>query len=245
MYCLVEDETQREILTATDIRGFFIDPSIGESDFITMIGSSLRPEKFPLLCEDVELQVRDVQGKEIGGYYIGRAEVTDAKDNISTPGGTDLAVSFGYAEPYPYAGEIWRTWTHGPPTEPGMWKNLPAEAHESWIHVVQKAWFRSGHQAIVYGDADTYEIAGAELANIDSFYCALGEAVNGPGGYLGSNPSALTDCLFNSAGKHRKLFRLVWRDFDVSRRNIDEEELDWALTAMRDHGVEVEYPSAD
>ncbi|MEV8058854.1 barstar family protein [Streptomyces antimycoticus] len=241
MYRLIEDETQREILTAADIHGFFVEPSTAESESVIVIGSSLNPGKLPLSFEDVEFQVRDVQGKEIGAYYVGHVEVLGAKESGAIQDRVDLTVSLdGYALPYPYAGEIWRAWTYGPPAEPGLWKSLPAEAHESWLHVVQKAWFRSGRQAMLYGDADTYEIAGADLANIHSFYCALGEAVNGPGGYLGSNPSALADCLFNSRGKHKKLFRLAWRDFDVSRRNIDEEELDWALEVMRDYGVDIE-----
>ena len=245
MYRLVEDETQQEILAAADIRGFFVDPSIGESDVITVVGSSLRPEKLPVTFVYVEFQVSDVRGKEIGGYYIGRIDVIGAKENESDPDRTDLTVSLdGYALPYPYAGGIWRIWAQGSPVEPGMWAEFPPEAHESWLHVVQKAWGRSGRSSVIHGDSDSYEIAGADLANIHSFYCALGEAVNGPGGYLGSTASGLADCLFSSGGRNKKLFRLVWRDFDVSRRNIDEEELKLALEVMRKYGVEVECRSS-
>ncbi|QKV94101.1 barstar family protein [Streptomyces sp. NA02950] len=244
MYRFVEDETQREILTADDLRGFFADPSTGESGPVVAVGTSLEPEKLPLSFGDVEFQVRDVRGKEIGSYYVGAIEVIGARDTEGGHGRTDLTISLGgYTLPYPYAGEIWRTWSHGPPVASGAWKDLPAEAHRSWLHVVQQAWFSAGHRARVYGDADTYEIAGADLATIDSFYCALGEAVNGPGGYLGSNPSALDDCLSNSGGGRRRLFRLVWRDFEVSRRNIDEDELSWAVEALRDGGVEIDISS--
>ncbi|MDX3232391.1 barstar family protein [Streptomyces sp. ME19-01-6] len=243
MYRFVEDETEREILTATDVRGFFVEPSLGESQTITAVGSSLRPARVPVLFEDVELQVRDVRGHEIGGYYIGRVEVTDVRDSVSVPGGTDLALSFfGYGSPYPYAREIWQTWAQGPPAESGMWKKLPPEAHDSWLHVVQSAWFRTGHLAKRYGDATTCEIAGADLADIAGFYCELGEAVNGPGGYFGSNPNALGDCLSNSGARRRPPFRLVWRDFETSRRNVGDEELDDVISVLRTYGIEIEYP---
>lgn len=245
MYRFVEDETEREILTATDVRGFFVEPSIGESEIITAVGSSLRPERVPVLFEDVELQVRDVRGREIGGYYIGRVEVTDFRDSVSVPGGTDLALSFfGFGSPYPYAGEIWQTWAQSPPAESGMWKRLLPEAHDSWLHVVQTAWFRTGHQAKRYGDTTTCEIAGADLADIAGFYCELGEAVNGPGGYFGSNPSALDDCLINSGARRESPFRLVWRDFESSRRAIGDEELDDVISVLRQYGIEIEYPSS-
>ncbi|MCP9212619.1 barstar family protein [Streptomyces sp. NEAU-Y11] len=243
MYRLVEDETQQEILTATDLCGFFADPSAGESGSVIAIGASLRPEKLPISFEDVEFQVRDVQGQEIGSYYVGRIDVIGARYGEGSQGRIDLTISLGgYTLPYPYAGEIWRTWSHGPPVNSGVWKGLPAEAHESWLHVVQQVWFTSGHRAMIYGDATHYEIAGADLANIHSFYCALGEAVNGPGGYLGSTPSGLADCLSSSRGKRPEAFHLTWHDIDVSRRNIDRDELNWALEVMRDYGVDIEYP---
>ncbi|MEU1791819.1 barstar family protein [Streptomyces sparsogenes] len=243
MYRFVEDEAEREILAAADVRGFFVEPSLGRSETITAVGSSLRPTGLPLLLEDVELRVRDVRGREIGGYYIGRVEVTDSRDSVSVPGGTDLAMSFfGHAAPYPYAGEIWKTWAQGPPAEPGRWKGLPPEARESWLHVVQTVWFRTGHQARRYGDAATCEIPGADLADIAGFYCALGEAVNGPGGYFGSNPHALADCLINSEACPAPPFRLVWRDVETSRRDVGDKEIDEVISVLRGHGIEIDCP---
>lgn len=247
MYHFIEEDSQRDILTAADIWGFFVDPSVGVSDSITAVGSAWNSQKLPLLIEDVELQVKNTQEEEIGYYYIGTIEVTDAVDSETMPGSVDLTMSFGgYAVPYPYAGEIWKRWARGGrPNEPGVWKKLPAEAHESWLHVVQTTWFRSGHRAIIYGDCDRYRIEGADLANIHSFYCELGEAANGPGGYLGSNPNALEDCLINSDIRGRPPLCISWRNFETSQRTIDDDELDYVLTVLRQCGVGIEYPHTD
>ncbi|MFE0011011.1 hypothetical protein ACFVZX_31465, partial [Streptomyces erythrochromogenes] len=50
-------------------------------------------------------------------------------------------------------------------------------------------------------------------------YLALGEAVNGPGGYLGANLHALADCLgggFGCSGPET----LLWRDSAVAREHL-------------------------
>jgi RNAse (barnase) inhibitor barstar len=40
-----------------------------------------------------------------------------------------------------------------------------------------------------------YVVEGARIENLEDFWQALGEAVNGPGGYFGTNLDALNDCL--------------------------------------------------
>ncbi|WP_367124100.1 barstar family protein [Streptomyces phytohabitans] len=146
---------------------------------------------------------------------------------------------FGYGMPFPYAGEIWRDWAQGPPSVTGTWKELPPRAHESWLHVAQSAWFRSGRAAKRYGDASSYDIGGAGLVDIAGFYCALGESINGPGGYFGSNLSALADCLANSGPHGRQLFRLRWSDFESSRRDLGED-LAEVLAVLDEFGVGID-----
>ena len=244
MYFLVEDENQRDILSAMDIRGFFVNPSEGAAGAVVAVGSSQRPQKFPLHLEDVELQVRNTEGREIGSYYVGNIEVKNAWASEGDDEKSDLELDlYGYTLPYPYAGTIWQMWAQSLPTTTGQWKALPAEAHESWIHVAQNAWFRSGHESVIYGYArGGYEISGSSLANIDSFYCELGESINGPGGYFGSNADALEDCLSHSSASGKRLQSLTWHGFDISQQNIDDEELQAVLTVLRTHGVEIRCP---
>ncbi|MFE0701069.1 barstar family protein [Streptomyces sp. NPDC058872] len=40
-----------------------------------------------------------------------------------------------------------------------------------------------------------FTLGGRHIVDRDAFYCAIGEVVNGPGGYFGWNPDALDDCL--------------------------------------------------
>ncbi|MFD0068387.1 barstar family protein [Streptomyces sp. NPDC056690] len=47
------------------------------------------------------------------------------------------------------------------------------------------------------------------IVDEDSFYCAIGEAINGPGGYFGWNLDALDDCLRGGWGATAP-FTLHW-----------------------------------
>ncbi|WP_176955692.1 barstar family protein, partial [Sinosporangium album] len=78
-------------------------------------------------------------------------------------------------------------------------------------------WFTADHRARRYRREAVCEIDGDKIANEYSFHCALGEAVNGPGGYYGSNLDALDDCLRGiRAGDIG--FQLVWRGFSESQK---------------------------
>jgi RNAse (barnase) inhibitor barstar len=71
----------------------------------------------------------------------------------------------------------------------------------------------------------TYVIEGAEVTGLDSFWKAVGEAVNGPGGYFGRNLDALADCLSGGFGTPDDGdFVFEWHDHELSRRALGREE---------------------
>jgi hypothetical protein len=51
------------------------------------------------------------------------------------------------------------------------------------------------------------------------FYCAIGEAINGPAGYFGWDLDALDDCLCGRFGAQAS-FRLVWHHSSVAREHL-------------------------
>ncbi|MFF1873830.1 barstar family protein [Kitasatospora herbaricolor] len=92
-----------------------------------------------------------------------------------------------------------------------------------------------------------HHLDGSRITDRASCYAALGEAVNGPGGYYGSNLDALADCLRGGFGAEPP-FTLVWHDAAVARRRltgpavIGERELSYfeaVLDTLRTGGVTV------
>lgn len=238
-YRLFDVEAGREILTAVDVDGFFVSAPQPETATVRFIGATLPASARPQSFEDVDLRVINRSGGEIAHYYIGAVDLTDAVTSDIVSGGSDALTSFGgYSIPYPQARGIWRRWASDVPVREGEWRTYPPSAHPSWLHVVQQAWFGAGRRAKRYSSASRYVLDGEEMASMAGFYCALGEAVNGPGGYFGSNPDALEDCL--TAGEvEDPLFQLLWRNYSAAEQKIDKDELRCVLSVLQDAGIDV------
>ncbi|MDG4828512.1 barstar family protein [Solwaraspora sp. WMMD1047] len=118
---------------------------------------------------------------------------------------------------YADAARVWARWTSGTALHAGEWLRWPNGCHDDWLHVVQNSWFSTGRRAGRYGHEEEVEIHGSRMATVSGFYCELGEAVNGPGGYFGSNLDALADCVSSNYGGGR-LVRVNWRGADTSRQ---------------------------
>lgn len=74
------------------------------------------------------------------------------------------------------------------PTQPALQQRRDAYFNGGHAHIVQRPAL-----AIVHLDA-------AHIASLDAFFCALGDAVQGPGGYFGCTLRSLDDCLLGGFG---------------------------------------------
>ncbi|MEU0544614.1 barstar family protein [Nocardia sp. NPDC005978] len=89
-----------------------------------------------------------------------------------------------------------------------------------------------------------YTLVGDAVTDIDGFYCALGEAINGPGGYFGWNLDALADCLCGGFGATWP-FTLRWTRFEVAdahRAMAGDSGPDWVavvLDLFQEQGIRV------
>lgn len=84
-----------------------------------------------------------------------------------------------------------------------------------------------------------YRIDGTAIASMPDFYSEIGRAVNGPGGYFGSNLDALADCLRGGFGtpEHGD-FAFEWTDSAQSLHRLGGGEP--VLTVFDDVGVPLE-----
>ncbi|MFC8714571.1 barstar family protein [Streptomyces sp. NPDC057197] len=179
-------------------------------------------------------------GSAVGEYVIGRASpvLPDPSSGADERPGADWDF-LGHTCEYPDAGRIWPLWAEGGPAGPGEWARGPARTHGSWLHVVQTAWFTSGRRATRYGTTETAVLDGSALSTKESFYCALGEAVNGPGGYFGSNLDALHDCLRSLRRNSDRPLRVRWHDLAASRAALGDAYTDALLSVFAESGVDV------
>ena len=163
-----------------------------------------------------------VDGEVAGTYELTRCTPVAVRMSPGRPGLVDLTVRAN-RRVEPGAGAVWELVRTGRLDRPGLWRGYGRRA---WLSV---ALARRVHGAP--GPLD-----GRDVVDVDAFYCALGEAVNGPGGYYGWNLDALADCLRGGFGAVPP-FALDWHDAAVARARLPEFAT--LLEILRDGGVDV------
>ncbi|GGV56510.1 hypothetical protein GCM10010245_89460 [Streptomyces spectabilis] len=76
--------------------------------------------------------------------------------------------------------------------------HLNTRRRQAWHDLVRERACRRAHSARPAGHI--YGLDGRHVTDESSLYLALGEAVNGPGGYFGGCLAALDDCLRSTFG---------------------------------------------
>ncbi|MGE7386070.1 barstar family protein [Streptomyces sp. NPDC004126] len=147
----------------------------------------------------------------------GHPHVVDWQPSPRGPGLYDLTVDMD-PQP-PVVADIWPLWRQGSPAVPNLWANFDGEGRELWLDPALA--HREGPDRPAGG---TYHLDGRHVTDAEGFFCALGEAVNGPGGYFGRCLNGVADALCGGFGVTRP-FTLVWHDHEVARRSLGLQPL--------------------
>lgn len=235
LYSVVDKETRDLIVSAECVVGFFVDGE-KETDVLFRGVHQLGVRR---KSEQALLEVQNHRGEKIGEYYAGRVarNDVDAERTADTVSSVTFRIFSNRCE-FSQAADIWQRWASGVPLMPGEWARWPATYGDVWLHVVQNSWFSTGHAAAYYGLDGIGRLDGTQFSTHASFYCALGEAVNGPGGYFGSNLDALADCLKSRVAEQR-LKRLEWSGYAQSERSLGAGFVKTVVGIMREYSVDL------
>ncbi|MCE5173741.1 barstar family protein [Paenibacillus profundus] len=114
--------------------------------------------------------------------------------------------------------EIWDKWRISYPTNKNEWSFLNEDDRRAWLNVVtkyqvSKLEYEENKENMIYLD-------GTYITDYSSFFCALGEAINGPGGYYGHDFSSLIDCLNGGFGATSP-FIIMWGNYKIAEKKLD------------------------
>lgn len=109
------------------------------------------------------------------------------------------------------------------PSVLGEWRKLDEAGRKAWLARACDRAFDSG-QARVRTSRSEVTIDGNDFDDLTGFFCAMGEAVNGPGGYFGRNLFGFDDCMFGGFGLEPP-FTITWLDSARSRVMLDSAAL--------------------
>ncbi|MBG0825931.1 barstar family protein [Planomonospora sp. ID91781] len=159
----------------------------------------------------------DRSGHAVDTGRMVSATVIGARPSRLGAGLVDVVLDDGLDEPLPDGARvIWELWRTGRPDRPNLWAGHDRALRHQWSGAALRHR-RSGRPDRLAGS--TFCLDGRFVTDIEGFYCALGEAINGPGGYFGWNLSALDDCLRGRWGAMAP-FRLIWHHAEVARRHL-------------------------
>ncbi|GAA4520492.1 barstar family protein [Actinoallomurus oryzae] len=160
-------------------------------------------------------------GAEIGGYFVNDLTVEAAESSTHGSDLIDLTVRLWCDDLFPHSDWVWELIRTDRLNRKGMWQTLGPAGRRAWLSV---ALNHHGYRSLPDDPVNAeYELDGLHVVDTDSFYCALGEAVNGPGGYFGWNLDALADCLHGCWGA-KPPFTLYWRRSDLARPYLMEHK---------------------
>ncbi|MFD3516452.1 barstar family protein [Streptomyces sp. NPDC058657] len=125
----------------------------------------------------------------------------------------------------------------GTPTRPGAWAELDQEGRRQRLTAVQERHFARPDVTPDAPAGRTCVLDGRHVTDRPALFLALGEAVNGPGGYFGDNLDALNDCLRGGFGATVP-FTLVWQESRAARTHL-MAYFDSTLDVLAENGVDV------
>ncbi|MFI0939447.1 hypothetical protein [Streptomyces sp. NPDC021020] len=218
----VRFEESDAFVFACDLEGFFVG-RYSDDDFGALLEAENSRVTFRLvwptldapietLRGDIEVLVLDAEGRPMGRYPLWGAKLAVG----DTPEYLVVTARAGLS-PHAEARRLWDRFRVSQPRR-GEWCTLEVGAREAWLEVagLRYAESPSGRENSV--PPQEIVMGGDEIKDVASFFCAIGEAFRGPGGYIGQSFTELEESLEDYL--QGASVRLVWRDISVARSSL-------------------------
>jgi hypothetical protein len=135
--------------------------------------------------EEAAVEVHDDHGEPLTDFVL-RTGVHSWSPSPEGAGRIDLRLDGRDFTPVPDSDRpLWERWLAGPPDTVGAWSGLDTRSRAVWLELVRGRAGRRAHRDRPAGRA--YALDGRHVTDGPGLYLALGEAVNGPGGYFGGD----------------------------------------------------------
>lgn len=161
----------------------------------------------------------------VSGTFISNIKIIKSKRNNITLCGMTWCQPKGYQK-------AWDMKVNNEIIEKNIWKTFKKNELQGWLVCALNS-----SEFNLKKDNIKIELDGNLFHNVDSFFCALGEEVNGPGGYFGRNLYALNDCLRGDFGV-KSISELRWLHHQRSKK-LFKTKFDRILEIFADHHIKI------
>ncbi len=167
----------------------------------------------------------DSNKRILHGTFISNFRIVRCEKNELTLNGLIWNESYGYQKAL-------KMHVNNEITEKNLWKKFSKKEIQGWLGFA----FYIQHSETDHSEVKI-ELDGNLFDNINEFYCAIGEAINGPGGYFGRNFNAFIDCFYGGFGV-QSMNEVSWKNHDRSRRLL-KRDFDIILEIFEERKVKV------
>lgn len=162
---------------------------------------------------NASLTILDNSGNHLFSHFLGPVSSCRAFGLGQNGAVSELVLSATDLEPLPPGtSEVLASWSDGIPTIPNQWSSLSFHGRRAWLRAVSAR--SSRHSSPQRDTRHHYTLDSASIIDYPGIFLALGEAINGPCGYYGSNLDSVEDCLTGGYGPIPP-FTLEWRSGNV------------------------------
>ncbi|ALA41296.1 barnase inhibitor [Paenibacillus peoriae] len=124
-------------------------------------------------------------------------------------------------KPSPVELRLWEFLKGAQSLENNIWQGFSKEERSGWLNVT-RIHSASNHFARLDKRGEVYTLDGEYISDFTTFFIALGEAINGPGGYYGFSLDSISDCLCGGFGTVGP-FTIHWKNVHYFLERFEEE----------------------
>ncbi|MEV0632124.1 barstar family protein [Nonomuraea wenchangensis] len=225
---LLIDEHDQVLGVCLDAEGLFVEPTESDEELTVEILGCLLAQRLRDYLEGSKryrqrnaldslwLRMLDAAGEPLVDFWAG--DIIDWRSSRLDPERVDLVALWGLDSPLASARDVWECWRSARPDQPNQWAVYGPEGRRAWLTIVGRSRFQRA-EGSDRPPGCVYHLDGTHVTDEAAFFLAIGEAINGPGGYFGWNLSALDDCLWGRFGA-RTPFTLIWSNSQVARKSL-------------------------
>ncbi|OBA07956.1 barnase inhibitor [Paenibacillus polymyxa] len=168
------------------------------------------------------IAILDDEEKVIGSYYFHLPESYIIHKQNYNKQNFHLELT-GMFETKPSSVELrlWEFLKGTQPHENNIWHTFSKEERSGWLNVT-RIYSASNHFARPDKRGEVYTLEGEYISDFTTFFIALGEAINGPGGYFGFSLDSISDCLCGGFGAVGP-FTIDWKNAHYFLERFEEE----------------------
>ncbi|OXM85817.1 barstar family protein [Paenibacillus rigui] len=232
-FSIIDDESNKILGFCKEVGGLqneLPNPDYDASSKLILYGFTVSEAfiKIPTIkLLNLHLDFLSRDGTRLGGYYFCPNKVLKI-NRLEISQDTPIEIVGKFLEsPLPFAYEIWKKLRDNP-NELGQWKTSTLEEKQGWLQVIRL----KDRKIHTIRKNQVVTIDGEFIQHIESFFIAIGEAVNGPFGYYGANLQSFKDYLSGGFGLIPP-FIIEWRNFHKSFEAGLEEHAEFVFLLLK------------